>query len=90
MSTDKNDLFKFIAALALIFGGVGVVGWQVYEYLRYNIWSSVSVITALQWMKIQWALNPTDWIGLYNILRMIPLSLTMIVIGWMVVMSEQN
>lgn len=90
MSTDKDDFIKFIAALALIFGGVGVVGWQVYEYLRYNVWSPVSVVTALQWLKVQWALNPADWVGLYNILRMIPLSLTMIVMGWMVVMSEQN
>ena len=90
MSTDKDDLIKFLVCLAFIFGGLGVVGWQVYEYLRYNTWNSLSVINAMQWMKIQWALNPADWIGLYNILCMIPLSLTMIVIGWMVVMSEQN
>lgn len=90
MNTDKDDFIKFIAAITLIFGGLGVVGWQVYEFLRNNSWNPVSVVTALQWMKIQWALNPTDWIGLYNILQMVPLSLMMIVSGWMVVMSEQN
>lgn len=90
MKTKNDDLIKFLPAIALIFGGLGVVGWQVYEYLRYNSWDSISIITALQWMKIQWAFNPTDWIGLYNILGMVPLSLTMIVVGWMVVMSEQH
>jgi hypothetical protein len=90
MNTDKDDLVKFLTALALIFGGLGIVGWQVYEYLRYNTWNSASVITALQWMKIHWAMNPTDWIGLHNILSMTPLSLTMIAIGWMVVMSDNN
>lgn len=90
MSTDSDDLVKFIAALALIFGGVGVIGWQVYEYLRYSIWNPVSVVAALQWMKIQWASNPTDWIGLFNILTMIPLSLASIALGWIVVLSEQR
>lgn len=90
MSTDSDDLVKFISALALLVGGFCVVGWQVYEYLRYNIWTPVSVVTALEWMKIQWALNPTDWVGLYNILRKVPLSVAMIVSGWMVVMSEQK
>jgi len=90
VNNEQTDLIKFVAALALIFVGVGTVGWQVYEYLRYSIWNPVSVIDALQWMKIQWALNPTDWIGLYNMLKMVPMSLTLIVIGWIVVMSEQN
>jgi hypothetical protein len=86
MSTENGD-FKFIAAMALILGGVAVFGWQVYAYLRHNIWTPVSVIVALQWMEIRWAINPSDWFGLYNILVKMPLSLTMMVMGWMVVMS---
>jgi hypothetical protein len=42
MSNDKE-----IVGLVLMIGSVCLLGWQVYEYLRYNIWTSVSVITAL-------------------------------------------
>ena len=90
MSNDKevamsND--KEIVGLALMIGSVCLLGWQVYEYLRYNIWPSVSVITALGWMNIRWAFNPTDWLGLYNILIKTPLSLMMFVFGFFVLFS---
>lgn len=87
MSTDNDDLMKFIAALSLLIGGLCVVGWQVYEYMRYNIWNPISVATALEWMNIKWALNPTDWVGLFNILKIIPLSLTLIAMSWIVAIS---
>lgn len=87
MSTDNDDLMKFIAALSLLIGGLCVVGWQVYEYMRYNIWNPISVVTALEWMNIKWALNPTDWVGLFNILKIIPLSLTLIAMSWIVAIS---
>jgi hypothetical protein len=73
-----------IVGLAVMLFGACVVGWQVYEYLRYNIWTPVSVINALQWMEIRWAINPRDWLGLYNILIKIPLSLTMMWVGWLI------
>ena len=81
MSNDKEivGLALMIGSVCLFFGSVCLLGWQVYEYLRYNIWPSVSVITALGWMNIRWAFNPTDWLGLYNILIKIPLSLMMFV-----------
>ena len=73
-----------IIGLAVMLFGACVVGWQVYEYLRYNIWTPVSVINVLQWMEMGWAINPRDWLGLYNILIKIPLSLTMMWIGWLI------
>ena len=82
MSNDKE-----LVGLALMIGSVCLLGWQVYEYLRYNIWTSVSVITALGWINFGWALNPTDWLGLYNILIKTPLSLMMFVIGIFVFVS---
>jgi hypothetical protein len=71
----------------LAVSGFCLLGWQVYEYLRYNYWPPVSVITALEWMKISWALNPSDWIGIYNILSKTALSLAMFVIGFLVMIS---
>jgi hypothetical protein len=82
MSNDKE-----IVGLALMIGSVCLLGWQVYEYLRYNIWTSVSVITALGWINVGWAFNPTDWLGLYNILIKMPLCLIMFVLGFFVLVS---
>ena len=82
MSNDKE-----LVGIALVIGSVCLLGWQVYEYLRYNFWTPVSIITVLKLMSFSWALNPSDWIGLYNILAKMPLSLTMVVIGFFVMMS---
>ena len=64
-----------IVGFGLMLCAVCLLGWQSYEYLRYNIWIPISVMTMLEWMKVGWALNPTDWLGLYNLLIKIPLSL---------------
>jgi hypothetical protein len=75
MSIDK------ISGVVLMLIGVCVLGWQAYEYLRYSFWTPVSVITMLEVTKVGWALYPTEWLGLYNILNAIPLSLAYFVIG---------
>lgn len=74
-------------SIGAMFGGllataaVCVVGWQVYTYLRHDIWTPVSIITALQWMDMNWAWRPSDWLGFYNILLKIPLSVSLFVVG---------
>lgn len=88
MSNDSSDIVKAIYVVVLMLGGVCVLGWQGYHYLRYNEWISVSLITALEIMNIRWAFNPTDWLGLYNVLKAIPLSVTMFVVGWVTLMNE--
>ena len=87
MST-ADDIIKATTALGLLLGGLCVFGWQAYQYLRFNEWISISIISALEWMNIRWALYPVDWTGLHSILKAIPLSVTMLVAGWMVLMSE--
>lgn len=76
-----------IVGFGLMLCAVCLLGWQAYEYLRYNFWTPVSVITALEWMKFGWALNPTDWVGLYSILIKIPLSLITFIVGLLVLCS---
>ena len=79
MTNEKEVVF-----LLMMMSAFGLLGWQVYEYLRYSQWPSISIITALEWMKIGWALNPTDWIGLHNILSKTALSLAMFLLGFLV------
>jgi hypothetical protein len=90
MSSKADGIVGLVYSVALLICGVGIVGWQVYGYLRYNIWTPVSPITVLEWLNIKWALNPNDWIGLYNLLKMIPLSVLMIVYGWITVIGAHN
>lgn len=72
---------KEFVGFSLILLSLCLLGWQGYEFLRYNFFTSVSIITALEWMKVGWALNPTDWMGLYNIFIKLPLSLIVFVFG---------
>jgi hypothetical protein len=76
MSSENNDIGA-IALILLLLGGLGVLGWQVYEYLRLGVWTPISIITALEWMQVQWAYSPNDWVGLHNILEKMPLSMAM-------------
>lgn len=90
MRSDGDDVIKVFLVVAFLFGGVGVFVWQVYYYLRFNVWISVSVITALEWMKIGWAMSPSDWFGLFNVLNYIPLSISMVVFGFFMLLAFQS
>ena len=65
-----------------LFGGLGMLGYQIYMYLRSGEWYSFSVITGLRWLNVQWAFYPKEWIGLYKILDDFPLSLGIFICGF--------
>ena len=79
--TDWAALWLFVAITGTICFGVGTSIWQVYHYLQYGIWTSVSVIDAFQWAGMKWAQVPTAWLGLHRILDWCPLSLALPSIG---------
>jgi len=82
MSNDKE-----IVGFGLMLCAVCLLGWQAYEYLRYNFWIPISIITVLEWMEFGWALNPTDWLGFYNILSKTSFSLVLFIVGFFVSVS---
>ncbi|KKX30262.1 hypothetical protein YH62_11965 [Rhizobium sp. LC145] len=70
--------------------GLFILGWvtiavQIYWYLRGGLWTSVSIISALKQLPIEkvaeWASNPLDWLGLYQLLEFLPLSGSGIILG---------
>jgi hypothetical protein len=67
--------------LALWCLGLGLLGalsiwfYQIFTFLRSGDWAPISVVTALGWLKIEWALFPTQWLGAHKILDFLPLSL---------------
>ena len=67
--------------VVVILATVGILVWQIYSYLRFGEWPSLSVITALLWLNVDWARSPRDWAGVHKALEAIPLSLTAFVAG---------
>ena len=79
----KNDPISAHIGFLLMVVGILILGVQIYEYLRSGEWQSLSIISLMQFFKIQWALMPSDWIGLYNVMDMVPLSLAALVAGFL-------
>lgn len=64
-----------VVGMGILLLGVGyglyVFGWQIYIYMRTDIWGSIGLLdflgSELGWA---WAEHPTDWIGLHKILNL--------------------
>ncbi len=70
------------AFVAILLGGISILLYQAYEYLRLGVAPAYSVVTAMVLLGIDWAIAPSDWVGLFRILSSTPLSLVLIVIGF--------
>lgn len=84
---DASDA-RFGIAIIIMLGGIAIFGYQVYQYLKAGIWQPISLTTAMQFMNVKWAISPTDWAGLYQILDFIPLSATVFVAGFAALVNE--
>ncbi len=88
-STENNlsvvPMAAWLVGLGLL-GAIAVWFYQIYIFLLNGFWMSISVVTALSWLKVQWALAPSQWLGLHKILDFLPLSLfslgIAVVSGW--------
>lgn len=76
-----------LAGALIALAGLGVFGLQVYEYLRFGEWGSISLLRTLA-PYVPWLTNPQSWPGLYKIVSkafgLMPLSLALILLGWLV------
>jgi|SRR3989304_2915766 len=81
-SSDTSALDILIPILGVgLLAAIGIIGWQIYTYLKLGEWTSLSIITVLRWFSADWARSPSDWAGVHKILNEIPLSLTAFVAG---------
>lgn len=75
------------SGLLVSLAGVGVIGFQVYGYLRIAEWQSMSVFSVAV-DTVPWLQSPQSWIGLYKVLRQalefMPLSLALVLVGWLI------
>jgi hypothetical protein len=89
--TDWIGVAALSVAVSLFFG-ICIFVWQIYEFLRFDVWYSVSLMDVLRTAEVRWATVPTDWFGLYRILEWMPLSLLLPIIGvfWALVVGLQD
>jgi len=82
--SEKSTGFDEFAALvfaSFILSGPCILLWQIYGYLRFEKWLPLSIIDVLRYCEVGWASFPTDWTGLYRILEWMPISLSLPLIG---------
>ena len=79
----RTELFGYLVAIFLLgcLAAAGILGWQIYGYLRYGTWPALSVIGVLQWLNLDWARSPRDWTGLHEFLDALPVSVVAFVGG---------
>ena len=62
----------------LFFAGMGaalgVLGWQALTWLMTSVWKPISLLTALNWLHLRWAVSPTLWPDLQQFLGNTPLA----------------
>jgi hypothetical protein len=70
---------------ALLIAGLGggflVLVYQALGWFKTDVWTSVSVLTALQWLQIRWAVLPREWHGLHDFLSNLPLVIALPAVG---------
>ena len=76
-----------LIGLLVALAGLGVLGLQLFGYLKIGEWKSVSLLSVAS-PQLPWLDNPQSWFGLHDIVRdalgIMPLSLTLILVGWLI------
>jgi hypothetical protein len=72
----------FVLIFAPLLIGVALLCWQTYQYFRTGSWISYSANEGMRYVSSNsGVLPPTEWVGLYNLLEKIPLSVCLILIA---------
>jgi hypothetical protein len=58
--------------------GLCVFGWQALTWLTKSTWKPLTVLDALDWLHVRWAVSPGRWAELHQVLAHTPLSLTLL------------
>ena len=71
--TGFGTIALYLVALDLI-AALGVIGWQALDWMKTDKWQTLTVLTGLASVGVEWAKNPDSWLGIHNVLRHVPLS----------------
>jgi len=75
---DRRGGFFSAAFFACLGAALCVFGWQCLTWLTTSTWKPLSVLSALNWMHVRWALSPSVWSELHHVLGQTPLTLALL------------
>lgn len=85
-SKSYKELVRIILMLIFIFSGISIFVYQIYIWLKYGYWQAISLLEPLLHISStsDWAMYPDTWIGVNTILEKTPLSLFLIIFGFVI------
>jgi hypothetical protein len=75
---DRRGGFFSAAFLTSVGAALCVFGWQGLTWLTTSTWKPVTVLSALNWLHVRWALSPGSGAALHQILANTPLALALL------------
>lgn len=76
-----------LIGILFVFAGVGLLGLQVFNYLKIGEWQSLSLFSVAS-PYLPWLNNPQSWFGLHDIVedasRLMPSSLALVLVGLLI------
>lgn len=89
---DKQEIVLRIS-VGLMLAGLAIIGYQGFMWLKYGQWLSISLLNLFQynWGVSQdlllWSIYGGNWEGLRKLLDFIPVSLTIMASGYLVLIT---
>lgn len=79
----KDGIGLSLASILLVglLAAVGVIGWQIFAYLKFGAWHSLSVTHVMCLGNIEWGCYPSAWFGLHKILSELGLSAALLIVA---------
>jgi hypothetical protein len=81
MRGDRKGGFFSLLFFAGTGAALGVLGWQGLTWLMTSVWKPISVLTALNWLHVRWAVSPTLWPELHRFLGNTPLTVALLAVA---------
>ena len=90
----KDKFFSgllYLLGIVLLFGGLALLGYQIFLFLYHGAWSSYSPLRFIDFTPLQfqaWIVRPDHWLGLHKVvywLLDVPLSFLALVLGYLLV-----
>jgi hypothetical protein len=78
MRGERRGGFFSAAFFASVGAALLVFGWQGLTWLTTSTWKPITVLSALHWLHVRWALSPTVWPELHQLLANTPLGLALL------------
>ena len=78
MRGERRGGFFSAAFFVSLAAGLLVFGWQALTWITTSTWKPVTVLNAIGWLHVRWAVSPGSWADLHQMLSHTPLALALL------------